>query len=67
MENGVFERSVKIIYKEPGVGRCLLNDYTTNHALCASMTSLPIQAGHTDCSIISGNIHSNCWNDCSLS
>lgn len=56
---GFFERSVKTICNEAGVQGSGLNDYMTNHGLRSSMTSLLIDAGHTDSSIILRTGHSS--------
>lgn len=48
----VFDWAVKTISNEAGASGSGLNDHMTNHGLHASMTSLMVEAGHADRSII---------------
>lgn len=56
---GFFDRAVKTVCSEAGVTGSGLNDYMTNHGLRSSMTSLLVEAGHSDSSIILRTGHSN--------
>lgn len=47
-----FDRAVKTICNEAGLSGSGFNDYMKNHRLHASMTSLLVEAGHADSTVI---------------